>query len=71
MGEERVGSKTEGIRRGAGIRNEEQGAGEGQTCWDGGPLGRRKGAGPLPAWTGEGSLRVSEGLGESERTREL
>lgn len=30
--------------------------GEGQTGWDGGPQGRRKGAGPLPAFSGEGSI---------------
>lgn len=59
-----------------GIRNEEQGEGEGQTGWDGGPLGRRKGAGPLPAWRWgravsefrRGSERV-DALGCCKRTR--
>lgn len=42
------------VNKGGGIRSD--GGGEGQTGWDGGPLGRRKGAGPLPAFSGEGSI---------------
>lgn len=49
-----IGSPESGrVNKGGGIRSD---GGEGQTGWDGGPLGRRKGAGPLPAFSEEGSI---------------
>lgn len=60
-----IGSREQGRGNTGVIRNEDQrgAGGKGRLAATEAPLGRRKGAGPLPAWSREGSLGVLEGLG--------